>query len=144
MAPFFFFNFFTKESTAFSAHFSSSSPCFQPSSLFTAGLVKENKELIGVLECIRSRDHTPVSTEARITLPPCKACRVFTVLRWTLPSKRGFCSLRCWSRAVQQGGSQNFPNIKKLPMKPGITTQHRVKLHTLLSLFLQQHILKDK
>lgn len=53
MAPFFFFNFFTKESTAFSAHFSSSSPCFQPSSLFTAGLVKEKRELMGVLECIR-------------------------------------------------------------------------------------------
>lgn len=53
MAPFFFFNFFTRESTAFSAHFSSSSPCFQPSSLFTAGLVKEKRELMGVLECIR-------------------------------------------------------------------------------------------
>jgi hypothetical protein len=29
---------------AFSAHFSSSSPCFQPSSRFTAGLVNENRE----------------------------------------------------------------------------------------------------
>ncbi|KAL0615290.1 hypothetical protein AAY473_015744 [Plecturocebus cupreus] len=53
MAPFFFFSFFTSESTAFSAHFSSSSPCFQPSSRFTAGLVKEKRELMGVVECIR-------------------------------------------------------------------------------------------
>lgn len=43
IAPFFFFNFLTNESTAFSAHFSSSSPCFQPSSFFTAGLVNENR-----------------------------------------------------------------------------------------------------
>lgn len=43
IAPFFFFSFFTNASTAFSAHFSSSSPCFHPNSLFTAGLVKENK-----------------------------------------------------------------------------------------------------
>lgn len=43
MAPFRFFNFLTKLSTAFSAHFSSSSPCFQPSNFFTAGLVNENK-----------------------------------------------------------------------------------------------------
>lgn len=43
IAPFFFFSFFTSASTAFSAHFSSSSPCFHPNSLFTAGLVKENK-----------------------------------------------------------------------------------------------------
>ena len=42
-APFFFLSFFTKLSTAFSAHFSSSSPCFHPSNLLTAGLVKENK-----------------------------------------------------------------------------------------------------
>lgn len=55
MAPFFFFSFFTKESTAFSAHFSSSSPCFQPSSLLTAGLVKEKRELMGVLGCIGGR-----------------------------------------------------------------------------------------
>ena len=41
----FFFNFLTRASTAFSAHFSSSSPCFQPSSFLTAGEVKENKEL---------------------------------------------------------------------------------------------------
>lgn len=59
MAPFFFFNFFTKESTAFSAHFSSSSPCFQPSSLFTAGLVKEKRELMGVLGCIGGRARAP-------------------------------------------------------------------------------------
>lgn len=77
MAPFFFFNFFTKESTAFSAHFSSSSPCFQPSSLFTAGLVKENKELIGVLECIRRRDCARASREAQTVLLPCKACTEF-------------------------------------------------------------------
>lgn len=43
MAPRFFFSFFTRLSTAFSAHFSSSSPCFQPRSFFTAGLVKENR-----------------------------------------------------------------------------------------------------
>lgn len=43
MAPFFFFSFFTRASTAFSAHFSSSSPCFHPSNRFTAGLVKENR-----------------------------------------------------------------------------------------------------
>ncbi|MEQ2176901.1 hypothetical protein GOODEAATRI_032917, partial [Goodea atripinnis] len=46
IAPFFFFNFFTRESTAFSAHFSSSSPCFQPSRRLTAGLVKENRDVI--------------------------------------------------------------------------------------------------
>ena len=34
---------------AFSAHFSSSSPCFQPSSLFTAGGVNENSEAIVVM-----------------------------------------------------------------------------------------------
>lgn len=45
MAPLRFFNFFTKLSTAFSAHFSSSSPCFQPSNFLTAGLVKENRLL---------------------------------------------------------------------------------------------------
>ena len=44
-APFFFLSFLTSESTAFSAHFSSSSPCFQPSSRLTAGLVKEKSEL---------------------------------------------------------------------------------------------------
>lgn len=38
ITPFLFFNFFTKLSIAFSAHLSSSSPCFQPSSFFTAGL----------------------------------------------------------------------------------------------------------
>lgn len=43
MAPFFFFSFFTSASTAFSAHFSSSSPCFQPSRRLTAGLVKEKR-----------------------------------------------------------------------------------------------------
>lgn len=43
MAPRFFFSFFTRLSTAFSAHFSSSSPCFQPRSFLTAGLVKENR-----------------------------------------------------------------------------------------------------
>lgn len=45
MAPFFFLSFFTRASTALSAHFSSSSPCFQPSSFFTAGLVKEKRLL---------------------------------------------------------------------------------------------------
>lgn len=40
----FFFNFLTRASTAFSAHFSSSSPCFQPSSFLTAGEVNENRE----------------------------------------------------------------------------------------------------
>ena len=44
-APFFFFNFLTSESTAFSAHFSSSSPCFQPRRRLTAGLVNENRLL---------------------------------------------------------------------------------------------------
>lgn len=38
ITPFRFFNFFTKLSTAFSAHLSSSSPCFHPNSFFTAGL----------------------------------------------------------------------------------------------------------
>ena len=36
-APFFFLSFLTKDSIAFSAHFSSSSPCFHSSNLFTAG-----------------------------------------------------------------------------------------------------------
>ena len=109
LAPFFFFNFFTRESTAFSAHFSSSSPCFQPSSLFTAGLVKENKELIGVLECIRSRDYTPVSAEAQITLLPCKAWTEFSqywdgcfLQKEVLPNI-SFCSLRCWLQVVPTG-----------------------------------------
>jgi len=44
-APGFFFSFLTNDSTARSAHFSSSSPCFQPSSRFTAGLVNANKLL---------------------------------------------------------------------------------------------------
>ena len=44
-APLFFLSFLTRASTAFSAHFSSSSPCFQPSSFLTAGEVKENREL---------------------------------------------------------------------------------------------------
>lgn len=52
IAPFFFFNFFTNESTAFSAHFSSSSPCFQPSRRFTAGLVKENRDVMEAEEFI--------------------------------------------------------------------------------------------
>lgn len=46
MAPLVFFSFFTSASTAFSAHFSSSSPCFQPNSFLTAGLVNENKLFI--------------------------------------------------------------------------------------------------
>ncbi len=37
-------NFGELATLAFSAHFSSSSPCFQPSSRFTAGLVNENRE----------------------------------------------------------------------------------------------------
>lgn len=41
--PGFFFSFLTRESTARSAHFSSSSPCFQPSNRLTAGLVNENR-----------------------------------------------------------------------------------------------------
>merc|ERR1719275_21159 len=44
-APLFFFNFFTRASTAFSAHFSSSSPCFHPRSFLTAGEVNEKREL---------------------------------------------------------------------------------------------------
>lgn len=44
-APFCFFSFLTSESTAFSAHFSSSSPCFQPRSRLTAGLVNEKRLL---------------------------------------------------------------------------------------------------
>jgi hypothetical protein len=75
MAPFFFFNFFTKESTAFSAHFSSSSPCFQPSSLFTAGLVKEKRELMGVLECIGSGPQ--VSCTQKSGSLPFTACRAW-------------------------------------------------------------------
>lgn len=46
MAPLDFFNFLTSASTAFSAHFSSSSPCFQPNSFLTAGLVNENRLFI--------------------------------------------------------------------------------------------------
>ena len=45
-APFFFFNFLTRASTAFSAHFSSSSPCFHPRSRFTYGEVRLQIELI--------------------------------------------------------------------------------------------------
>ena len=45
IAPCFFFNFLTSASTAFSAHFSSSSPCFQPRSFLVAGLVNEINEL---------------------------------------------------------------------------------------------------
>ena len=43
-APLVFFSFLTRASTAFSAHFSSSSPCFHPRSRFTAGDVKLNSE----------------------------------------------------------------------------------------------------
>ena len=43
-APFFFLSFLDKYAMAISAHFSSSSPCFHPRSLFTAGWVNENKE----------------------------------------------------------------------------------------------------
>lgn len=46
MAPLVFFSFLTSASTAFSAHFSSSSPCFQPNSFLTAGLVNENRLFI--------------------------------------------------------------------------------------------------
>ena len=46
IAPLVFFSFLTRASTAFSAHFSSSSPCFQPSRRFTAGEVKEKSELM--------------------------------------------------------------------------------------------------
>lgn len=46
MAPLDFLSFLTSASTAFSAHFSSSSPCFQPNSFLTAGLVNENRLLI--------------------------------------------------------------------------------------------------
>ena len=46
IAPFVFFSFFTNASTAFSAHFSSSSPCFHPSRRLTAGDVKEKSELM--------------------------------------------------------------------------------------------------
>jgi len=44
MAPLVFLSFLTRASTAFSAHFSSSSPCFHPSSRFTAGEAKENND----------------------------------------------------------------------------------------------------
>ena len=40
-----FLSFFTRASTAFSAHFSSSSPCFHPRSFLTAGEVNEKREL---------------------------------------------------------------------------------------------------
>ena len=43
-APFFFLSFLDRYAIAISAHFSSSSPCFHPRSLFTAGWVNENKE----------------------------------------------------------------------------------------------------
>merc|ERR1711936_807017 len=45
IAPFDFLSFFTRASTAFSAHFSSSSPCFHPRSFLTAGEVNEKREL---------------------------------------------------------------------------------------------------
>lgn len=50
-APFFFFSFLTSESTAFSAHFSSSSPCFHPSNFLTAGDVKLKSELRVLISC---------------------------------------------------------------------------------------------
>jgi hypothetical protein len=61
MAPLVFFNFFTRASTAFSAHFSSSSPCFQPSRRFTAGLVKEKRELRLVM-MMRRRTSSPLTS----------------------------------------------------------------------------------
>ena len=45
MACLSFLSFFTSASTAFSAHFSSSSPCFQFRSFFTAGLERDISEL---------------------------------------------------------------------------------------------------
>jgi hypothetical protein len=44
-APFCFLIFLTSWLTAFSDHFSSSSPCFHPSNRFTAGELKENREV---------------------------------------------------------------------------------------------------
>ena len=52
-APFFFLSFLTRASTAFSAHFSSSSPCFQPNKRFTYGDVKLHMELIPELIWIK-------------------------------------------------------------------------------------------
>ena len=51
-----FLSFFTRASTAFSAHFSSSSPCFHPRSFLTAGEVNEKRELrlVMVLPCKRN------------------------------------------------------------------------------------------
>lgn len=66
-APFFFFSFFTRESTAFSAHFSSSSPCFQPSNLLTAGEVKEKRlfRLDIEVDILRPRAIAPAAENIR-------------------------------------------------------------------------------
>ena len=62
-APLVFFSFLTRASTAFSAHFSSSSPCFHPRSRLTAGEVKLNRELrLDILsDCISGDYFTPSS-----------------------------------------------------------------------------------
>ena len=53
IAPFFFFNFFTRDSIAFSAHFSSSSPCFHPKRRLTAGEANANKDAMSVSPILR-------------------------------------------------------------------------------------------
>lgn len=66
MAPLVFFSFLTSASTAFSAHFSSSSPCFHPNSFFTAGLVNENRLFIDEMV----DDERPESNSSTSMAPP--------------------------------------------------------------------------
>jgi len=72
IAPLVFFSFLTRASTAFSAHFSSSSPCFQPNSFLTAGLVNENKLFIDEIvddERPESNSSTSITREQKLNKP---------------------------------------------------------------------------
>lgn len=72
IAPLVFFSFLTSASTAFSAHFSSSSPCFQPNSFLTAGLVNENKLFIDEIvddERPESNSSTSIAREQKRNKP---------------------------------------------------------------------------
>lgn len=78
-APFRFLSFLTKLSTAFSAHFSSSSPCFQPSSFLTAGLVNENRLLRLDIGPLLEDSPSSVSIPTSCYESPAKGTRVPTV-----------------------------------------------------------------
>lgn len=71
MAPLVFLSFLTSASTAFSAHFSSSSPCFHPNNFLTAGLVNENRLFIDeIVDDERPESNSSTSIARREVLRP--------------------------------------------------------------------------